>query len=90
MRGTGKGTIDFVNARVIRGGLRNGAARGEGEAKHYGPSPFLLRLSEREGERKKEEARKELAGSTCCVKKNEEGEGQPCADVINFTFNCRS
>jgi len=53
MRGTGKGTIDFVNARVILGGLRNGAARGEGEAKHYGPSPFLLRLREREGERKK-------------------------------------
>jgi len=34
---TGKGTIDFVNAGVIRGGLRNGAARGKGEAKHYGP-----------------------------------------------------
>jgi len=69
--GTGKGTIDFVNAGVIRAGLRNAAQRAAKVRQNIMAPllspPSLFRLGERGRRRRKKKARKELAGSTCCL-----------------------
>jgi len=81
--GTGKGTIDFVNAGVIRAGLRNAAQRAAKVRQNImAPllSPPLPLSPRREGEEEEEEKGEEGTSGehVLPVKKNDEGEGHPC------------